>query len=83
MFTIFILMAAYIVYRAIKQILKVYECPSDDVLTAFWRGKLRGGSEPHRHLITHLGNCEKCRQRLHLLRKGMPIEDHLIDKDEA
>lgn len=82
MFTIFLLIAAYIVYRAVRQILRVYECPSDEVLTAFWRGKLRPGSEPHRQLITHLGTCEKCQERLHLLRQGLPLEDHLIDKGQ-
>ncbi|MEQ8702889.1 MAG: hypothetical protein RIC19_03160 [Phaeodactylibacter sp.] len=82
MFTIFILIAAYIVYRAVRQILRVYECPSDEILTAFWRGKLRAGSEPHRQLITHLGTCEHCQERLHLLRKGLPLEDHLIDEGQ-
>lgn len=81
MFTILALIAAYIVYRAVRQVLRVYECPSDEMLTAFWRGKLRPGSEPHRQLITHLGTCEKCQDRLHTLRKGLPLEDHLIDKD--
>lgn len=81
MLTIFTLIAAYIVYRALRQALRVYECPSDETLTAFWRGKLRHGSDPHRQLIAHLGTCEKCQERLHILRKGLSLEDHLIDEE--
>lgn len=81
--TFFALLAIYIVWQAARQVHRVYQCPSDEVLLAFWRGKLRPGSEPHRHLITHLGTCEGCRERLHALRKGTPIEDHLIDPEEA
>lgn len=81
MVTIFSLIAAYIVYRAVRQALRVYECPSNEVLRLFWRGKLRPGSEAHRQLITHLGTCEACQERLHDLRKGPPLEDHLIHED--
>ncbi|TXB70260.1 hypothetical protein [Phaeodactylibacter luteus] len=81
MLSIFLLISVFIVWQGVRQVMKVYACPPDEVITAFWRGKLRGGSPEHRQLITHLGNCEACQEKLHRLRAGSRIEDHLLDED--
>jgi hypothetical protein len=67
------------VYRTARRVWQTYQCPPNEVIRAFWRGKLRQRTEEYQHFIAHLGHCEACRERLHRLEKGLPIEDHLVE----
>jgi len=75
----FITLMAFLSFRIGKQILSTYQHVDEDTLRDFWNGRLEKGSTEHRRVITHLGHCEKCRDLFDQIRKGKPLEDHLID----
>ncbi len=79
MVLIVLLLLAYSVSRILYRIWRTYQCPHTSVITDFWRGRLSQSTAEYQHLISHLGICEQCQERLHRLRKGLPIEDHLIE----
>jgi hypothetical protein len=68
-----------IVLRIGKEIFLSYQCPDEQSLKDFWNGRLRKGDSEYRRVVTHLGVCEKCRDKLDQIQKGKPLEDHLVD----
>ncbi len=70
---------AFTVLRIGKQIWHTYQCPEEGALHDFWYGRMDKKSQRYRNLITHLGHCEQCREELHRIQKGKPLEDHLVD----
>lgn len=69
----------WFLFRISKQIYRTYSCIDEKTIYDFWYGRLDKGSQKHRSVISHLGHCEKCRTALDEIRKGKPLEDHLID----
>lgn len=68
-----------IFFRIGRQIYFRYQCVTEQQLRDFYYGKLKKDDEQQRQVISHLGQCEKCRDLLHQIQKGKPIEDHLVD----
>ncbi len=80
MLTILILITAYGLFRIGKQIYNTYRCVDESIIRAFWSGRLKNNNpEAYRQVVTHLGHCDKCQALLDEIRKGKPIEDHLVE----
>lgn len=70
----------FVLWRIGKQIYLTYRCVGEDKLRAFWSGRLKKNHpEAYRQVVTHLGHCEKCQALLEEIRRGKPIEDHLVE----
>ncbi len=71
-------------YTVGRQIILQYRCIDDQTMEDFFNGRLKKDDAARRQVITHLGHCEKCQQKLFEIQKGRknPLEDHLIDKEE-
>jgi hypothetical protein len=72
---------AFIFWKIGKRIAATYRCVSDATLRDYFYGRLKKTPEAQSQVITHLGHCEKCRDRLHLLQRGKPLEDHLVSDE--
>ena len=72
-------MCLYLFWRIGKQILATYRCLEEWEIRDFLTGRSKKNEDQHRRVITHLGHCEKCQDKLHRIQKGLPIEDHLVD----
>lgn len=70
---------SFFLYRIGKQIYDTYQHIDEANLRDFWRQKLTKDDPEHRRIITHLGHCEQCRDLFDQIRKGKPLEDHLVD----
>lgn len=68
-----------IFWRIGRQILDIYRHLEEWELRDFLSGRSKKNERQHRRVIGHLGNCEKCQDKLHRLQKGLPLEDHLVD----
>lgn len=80
MLTILILATAYGFFRIGRQIYRTYRCVDEATIRAFWSGRLKKNDpDTYREVVTHLGHCDKCQALLEEIRKGKPLEDHLID----
>lgn len=66
-------------FRIGRQLFSTYRCIDRSTLRDFHYGKLQKHSNDHRRVITHLGHCEKCREMLHQISRGRPLEDHLVE----
>ena len=70
---------AYLFWRIGKQIFSTYRCLEEWEIRDFISGRSKKNEQKHRRVITHLGHCEKCQEKLHRIQKGLPLEDHLVD----
>ena len=61
------------------QIIRQQKCLSDEDIRNYMLGRLHGNDSEYHRVIGHLGNCEKCQQRMHDYKPADNIEDHLID----
>ena len=72
--------ALFIAAKIISNILGQYKCVDDDLLLDFYKGKLSKKEDLRRKVITHLGVCEKCQQKMINLKDEKPdLEKHLVD----
>ena len=69
----------FLVFRISRQIYQTYRCLDEGTLRDFWFGRLNNRAEEKRRVISHLGHCEQCREKLYRIQKGISIEDHLVD----
>lgn len=69
-----------IFWRIGKQIIDTYRHLEEWELRAFISGRSKKNDRQHRRVISHLGHCEECQEKLHRLQKGLPLEDHLVDE---
>lgn len=74
-----ILILAFLVLRIGRIIYRTYRCPDPGLLRDFWYDRLENRPEVRRRIVSHLGHCEQCRDRLHRIQKGLPLEEHLVD----
>lgn len=80
MLTIILVLTAFVLYRIGKQIYLTYRHVDEDTIRAFWNGRLKNSDpDAYRQVVTHLGHCDKCQALLEAIRKGKPIEDHLVE----
>lgn len=75
--TALILLFGFLFWRIGKQIIRTYQHIDEDTMRAFWRNRLKDNEK--RRVVTHLGHCEECRELFDRVRKGKPLEDHLVD----
>ncbi len=71
---------ALLAWRIARQIWYTYQCPGEEALRQFWFARMDKESEEYRNLIAHLGHCENCREELHRIQRGKPLEDHLLEE---
>lgn len=79
LFLAFIALAAIV--KVLLQIAGQQKCLSDEEIRNYMLGRLHGDDEAYYRVIGHLGNCEKCQQRMHDYKPSDNIEDHLIDDE--
>lgn len=75
--TALIFLFGFLFWRIGKQIIRTYQHIDEDTMRAFWRNRLKDNEK--RRVVTHLGHCEECRELFDRVRKGKPLEDHLVD----
>jgi uncharacterized membrane protein len=63
----------------IIQIIRQQKCLNDNDIRNYMLGRLHSNEKEYHRVIGHLGNCEKCQQRMHDYKPSDHIEDHLID----
>lgn len=54
----------YIIWLFTSKIRQHRVCLSDEVIDAYRKGRLKEGQADYEHLISHLGNCENCQERM-------------------
>ena len=74
-----VLVFLVLVVRIFRMIYQTYRCPEEQLLRDFWYGRLENRPEVRRRVVSHLGHCEECRDRLHRIQKGLPLEEHLVE----
>ncbi len=80
MFQILFAISILMVFRIVFQIVRERRCIDDETLNNFRFGKLKKKNPTeHRRVISHLGICDKCAERLQNLNFGKEIDDHLIE----
>ncbi|MEL6356598.1 MAG: hypothetical protein AAFQ37_06640 [Bacteroidota bacterium] len=67
------------------QIVKSWRHVDEKTLIDFWNGRLQKNDErEYRRVVTHLGNCQRCRDRLDDITQNNKtrhnIDDHLISR---
>lgn len=73
------------VLRIARQIWSSRRHAEEEVLIDFWNGRLqRNNEKEYRRVVTHLGNCKRCRDRLDDITQNNKtrhnIDDHLISR---
>lgn len=64
-FFLFLALMAYAIFRMIVNIVNTRrKCLDDRTIRDYLSGKFQQGSAESRRVITHLGSCEKCRERM-------------------
>ena len=61
---ILMLGAAYVVLQQLEKVWRHRKCVEQDVMVQYREGRLKEGHPDYEHLIAHLGNCEKCRDKM-------------------
>jgi len=74
-----------VVIRIARQIIASWRCVEEDVLIDFWNGRLQSKDEKeYRRVVSHLGNCQACRDRLDEITQNnktrYKVDDHLISR---
>ena len=69
------------VIRVGIQIINQQQCISDEDIRDYMLGRLHDNDNEYHRVIGHLGNCEKCQQRMHDYKPSDHLEDHLIDDE--
>lgn len=64
-----------------REIYYTYRCPEERTLRDFVYGRLKKYEQKNRMVISHLGQCKKCQERLFKIQHGNPLEDHLIEEE--
>ena len=64
-----------------REIYNTYRCVDEKTLRDFVYGRLKKYESKHRTVISHLGQCEKCQEKLFRIQHGKPLEDHFIEDD--
>lgn len=70
---------AFTVFKIGKDIYRSYQCVEERTLRDFLYGRLRRDGEAYRHVVSHLGQCEECQEKLREIQRGKRLEDHLVD----
>jgi len=85
--TYFILAVAvalfYQIYRIGRDIYRSYQCVDEATLRSFLYGRLDQDGSAYRHVVSHLSQCEECKEHLREIQrgKGKQLEDHLVEPD--
>ncbi len=83
-FILLLIISLSLVARVMIRIIGQQKCLSDEEIRNYMLGRLHGDDDAYHRVIGHLGNCEKCQQRMHDYKPSDHIEDHLInDKNDA
>ncbi len=83
MFTILMLVCLFTVFRVVYEIILERKCIDDETFEKFKSGKLKERDyKNYRRVISHLGICEKCQEKLNEITFGKPLEDHLVGEGD-
>ena len=81
-FLLLSLLLAGSVWKRLREIYAQFQCPDEEVLSDYYNGLLkRRKPKLYNRVVTHLGVCEKCRDRLRELEEP-DIGEHLINEEE-
>lgn len=74
-----------IVIKIGQQIVASWRHADEETLVDFWNGRLqKNDDKEYRRTVAHLGNCQKCRDRLDEItqqnKTRYGIDDHLISR---
>ncbi len=72
-----LLLFGFLLWRIGRQIIRTSQHIDEDTLRDFWRNRLKDDEKSR--VITHLGHCEQCRDLFDRIRRGKPLEDHLVE----
>ena len=78
---ILIAISLVVVIRVIMRIARQQKCISDADIRDYMLGRLHDNDTEYHRVIGHLGNCEKCQQRMNDYKPSDTLEDHLIDDE--
>lgn len=69
---VYILIAAIglTIFRHLAKAYQTRKCFDDEVLNDYFNGRLKREEELRRAVVTHLGVCEKCQQKMYDLQGG-------------
>ena len=84
MFLVLLILALgclFVTVKIVSQIIGQQQCLTDDDIRNYMLGRLHNDDNKYHRFIGHLGNCEKCQQRMHDYKPSDNIEDHLIDDE--
>lgn len=80
---LFLVFGIVLLFAAVKmgqKIIELYQCPDEDLLLDYYKGKLSKKEDLRRKVIAHLGVCEKCQQKMiNLKDEKRDLEKHLVD----
>ena len=63
----------FTIYIKLKGIWSSYKCFDDEVLNDYYHGRLKRQEDLRRQVVTHLGLCEKCQQKMFDLQNNRKI----------
>lgn len=64
-FLLFLVIMAYAIFKMIVNIINTRrKCLDDKTIRDYLSGRYQQGSAESRRVITHLGSCKKCRERM-------------------
>ena len=63
------------------QIISQQKCLSEEDIRNYMLGRLYKNDKEYQRVIGHLGNCEKCQERMHDFKPTDHLEDHLINDE--
>ena len=80
-----IVLLCFSILMKVRNIMQIQSCPKDEILKDYFEGRLKkNDKDEYERVISHLGICSNCQERLTTLAtseneaQGRSIEDHLI-----
>ena len=58
---------AFTIYKHFKKVIKMRSCFEDEVLADYFHGRLKREEDLRRSVVSHLGVCEKCQEKMYEL----------------
>lgn len=80
LFLLLIVGLIFTIYVRLKGIWSNYKCFNDEILDDYFHGRLKREEDLRRKVVTHLGLCDKCQQKMYELQSG---QDSSIDQQLA
>ena len=84
MLTVFYLLLFVSLFLVVKVVVSIWDqqkCLSEQDIRDYMLGRLYKDEKEYSRIIGHLGNCEKCQQRMLDFDENDHIEDHLVGEE--